>query len=249
MYENIAVYSPQNELMFKCSTNRINWYIKKNLVQCIGLDEYRLTFEPRGKGHVGDDYFLQSMPNHCCCCKSTENLQHHHVVPYCFRRWMEVYKKHNHYDVLPLCESCHRQYEANYAVPLKHRLSRVFSVDWSGVDKNSNRSIRCVKYLMNIARVLHHYEDVRTKEQLSLLKEKFDRILGSEGTDADIEYWSEQHVENPIPYGLAIMNKIKRVDRFVRMWRHNFLVNMKPQHLPIGWNKNRPIKEVRSQND
>src|SRR6516225_9795332 len=133
-YENCEVFSPDGQLMFRCCQKKANWYLRKNLGTKLSDQPLRiqLNFVPKGVGHIDDPYFLQIMQNRCVVCGEEKDLNRHHIVPYCYRKFFPVcLKEHRSYDVMPLCLPCHRLYE-DHALELKRELASLYEAPLSG---------------------------------------------------------------------------------------------------------------------
>lgn len=134
LYGNCKVLSPDGLLMFRCDEKRVNWYIKRNLADITSTDPItiKLNFKPRGLGNHGKAYGLIEMKNICVNCGKDSELNRHHVVPYCYRKFFPLkLKSHNFHDVLSLCVSCHEKYERS-ADRLKEFLANEYNAPING---------------------------------------------------------------------------------------------------------------------
>ena len=57
------------------------WYLDRRLAEQIDEHSIKLTFDPKGPGHMNDPniYYLEDRQNHCVVCGSTRNIISHHV--------------------------------------------------------------------------------------------------------------------------------------------------------------------------
>ena len=85
LYGNCKVYSPDNQLMFRCLEKKIKWYLDRGLAELIEESplSIRLKFEPKGKGERIDKLKVERN-NICVVCGVTDLsiLTKHHIVPY-----------------------------------------------------------------------------------------------------------------------------------------------------------------------
>lgn len=69
----------------------------------------QLRFEPKGRSHLDDSYYLADKANQCCVCGSGEKWLRHHVVPTMYRKHFAVCMKSRlAHDIVLLCPRCHR---------------------------------------------------------------------------------------------------------------------------------------------
>lgn len=228
--------------MFRCSIKKIQWYIKKNLVQQIGEKQYKLMFQPKGKGHVGDDFYLYQKQTICCCCGSEEELQRHHVVPYCFRKYMEQIKEHSSHDILLLCLSCHERYEKDFASKLKKELSIKMKIDFGGKDIETNLPLKTVIKIRNMATSLTQYAQKLKINSRIKIKNNIKKCIGHELSEKELDYWSTKKTDNIIEYGQYVVDNTEDIVSFIKMWRLHFIETMNPKYLPKGWSVNKEIK-------
>ncbi len=76
--------SPEGEVLCVISKRKATWYISKNIagrrhersndVELVSEEPVviKLKFQPNGKGHVGDDYYLAPKDNQCVACGNTQ---------------------------------------------------------------------------------------------------------------------------------------------------------------------------------
>ncbi|KAJ2540012.1 hypothetical protein EV175_006281, partial [Coemansia sp. RSA 1933] len=111
---------------------RLAWYLTRNLATRLDESTIQLTFQNKGTGRQGEDFYLQDMRNECCVCGSAANLTMHHVVPHQYRQHMEdAVKAHSSHDLLPLCIECHDGYEQS-ATQMKMHLGMCFDAPMDG---------------------------------------------------------------------------------------------------------------------
>lgn len=236
-YGNCKVFSPEGKLMFLCNSNRAKWYLDRELAVSISEEEIQLTFTPKGLGYSNDggDYFFTPKEDRCVCCGTTEmsKLTRHHIVPYCYRKYMpDDYKNHNCYDVVKLCRECHNSYEI-HAQELKFKIADDLGVN---INKKSVVKVSFIKGYANI--LLNHLENLpdhvfekmynEISEYLGqayLSNEELRKIAKMNyNEDPEWKSWGEECVE-----------KLDNLDDFIKMWRLHFLENTKPQFMHQGW--------------
>ena len=84
----------------------------------------RLLFEPKGRGHEGNEYYTSPKANVCVACGAASNLQRYSVVPPMYRRLMpEALKSRSSFDIVLLCTTCHQQADC-HAATLRATLAR-----------------------------------------------------------------------------------------------------------------------------
>lgn len=233
MYGNYKVYSPSGELMFLCNENRVSWYLKRNLAVEINPKEIKLTFEPKGLGYSNNDsFFFLSKKNICVVCGIDDysKLSRHHIVPFCYRKWMsEDYKSHNCYDVVKMCRDCHDTYEKE-AQNLKFKIAEELEVN---INNKSEIYIKgCANTLL--------YQCAKLPDKVfDKLYNEISKFLGKEHfSDSDVLKIRNMNFDNSDvkkSWGQKCVEKIKDVDSFIIMWRQHFIDHAKPKFMPDGW--------------
>jgi len=242
LYDGCKVLHPNGELMFRCDKKRANWYLKRDLAILIEPDPLtiRLTFEPKGPGHIGDNFYLQERKNVCSVCGSKKNLSRHHVVPHCYvRAAPDKPFHHNSHDVVPMCVECHEKYEHIHSHQLRQKLAEQYDAPVNGNGAIVfRRSVKAAVALM-----CHgvHMPEYRQKELRAMIAQELDHSP----SDQEIKDLSAMSIleknEDFKTHGEIVMSKVTNVNEFVRIWRNHFLETMKPQHLPEHWDANRRL--------
>ena len=84
----------------------------------------RLLFEPKGRGHEGNEYYTSPKANVCVACGKGSQLQRYSVVPPVYRRLMpEALKSRSSFDIVLLCTACHQRADC-HAAALRETLAR-----------------------------------------------------------------------------------------------------------------------------
>lgn len=237
--------------MFRCHDEKKTWYLERGLAVIVSIDppSIRLTFKPKGPGHNEDPYFLQEFKNRCVVCGTAEDLSHHHILPYGYRRYFSRDSEETGrwmYDVLLLCVECHTSYES-HAHELKEQISKEYGVPSSGVS-NLNRDevhvIRC-------ASALDRHGDKIPEAKRKHFEEVVRVYLGKETLEReDLLVWKKMARSAEVtPAGMILAGKIKDIDEFAIRWRIHFLKTMDPKYLPEGWKPDRKIYSEIDQTD
>lgn len=237
LYGNCQVLSPDNILMFRCDDKRAGWYLKRDLAEeVIGSSPLviRLKFQPKGLGNHGKTWGLTEMANRCVNCGTTDMLNRHHVVPYCYRKFFPLsLKSHNFHDVLALCVSCHEKYERN-ADKLKEQLSTEYNAPINGETIGNKDLIKFTKIATTLLKEdLTKVPRLRVRKMKRSLKKKFriDRL-----TKKKLEELSKVKVTIiKRTHGEMVMSNVHDIQQFVEMWRRHFVENNDCPFLPENW--------------
>ena len=241
-YSNCRVYSPDGVLMFRSTEKRARWYLDRDLADIISEDplSIKLRFDPAGLGWARHEhkYGLDEFFNRCVVCGSEELLTKHHVVPYCYRRWMPIeFKAHNFHDILLLCKDCHSEYE-KHAYKLKQELGERFNDSLNPqVDKSDLLTIKkrklantFIKGITTESIPYYRLEEILTElEFISCKTLSFQEITELAYTKDDIV--KTEVGKNTIEFVLAN----NQLHEFSVMWRKHFLQHCRPKFLPTNW--------------
>lgn len=230
--------------MFRCDQERMNWYLSMGLADVVSADPpvIRINFKPKGPGHANDPYFLQEFKNRCVVCGLEDNLSHHHVVPYCYRKYFpkDTYENGTwFYDVLLLCLNCHDSYEGR-ANELKQSIAHEHGVPSSGITNLNSDEVVIMKSAMTI----HRHAGRLPADKLERFEQVLKTYLGKDTLSPE----DPENVFNNIragiittPAGQIIVSQLKDLDAFAIRWRQHFLRHMKPAFLPDLWLPERRI--------
>jgi len=239
VYGNYRVLSPDNILIFRCDERKANWYLKKNLAEVDSSDPNTiiLNFKPNGLGNHGKNYGLSDMNNRCVNCGSEEMLTRHHIVPYCYRKFLpEELKSHRSHDILPMCMDCHVSYERKADI-LKDKLSKKYNVPLQGklhFDKNLSKVIKTSLALLNPVKI--------PEERIVEMRLLINDYLKRESTTDDILNLSNIKLKmSSSPHGKIIMRRVKNIKAFIKMWRKHFIDSNESKYIPQNWNINNEI--------
>ncbi|KAJ2513618.1 hypothetical protein H4217_006237 [Coemansia sp. RSA 1939] len=158
VYENCSVLDVSGRLLFRAPRKRLDWYLMRGLATRVDDTTIRLTFQNKGTGRQGEQFYLQDMRNECVVCGATScGLTMHHVVPHQYRQHMpDSVKSRSSHDLLPLCIACHDAYE-RHATVLKMHLRDCFDAPLDGrgwiVRDDCARGKRAAAALLDEAKV------------------------------------------------------------------------------------------------
>jgi hypothetical protein len=243
-YGNCKVFDKDNNLLFRCSPKRVNWYLKRDLAEVINEDPIHIKLQFETKNKVSNAFLLSDRENKCVVCGSEEDLSKHHIVPRCYRIWFPVENKsHNSHDVLPLCLDCHTQYEY-IAIEFKKQLADEFDAPIHGrIDENQLVLNKAYGYARNLIEHDFTIPAQRKDHMIDFIKSIFKL---SDVDDAILQELAEkkegksQSQENKT-HGQIVVESVGDVYAFEEMWREHFVNEMKPKFLPKGWSINYKI--------
>lgn len=236
IYGNYQVLSPEGILMFRCNYKKANWYLSRDLAEVVYKEPVtiKLKFKPQGLGNHNKIFGLTEMKNICVNCGKTSELNRHHVVPYCYRRYFPInIKSHNFHDVLSLCVECHEKYERQ-ADKLKESLSIKYDAPINGETIYNKDLIKYSKMAMTLL-----------KDDLSRIpKDRLDFLKKSLKSYFNIKRLSNKRIEDisnikstitSRTHGSVVISKVSDIQSFVEMWREHFIRNNNCKYLPKNW--------------
>jgi len=241
IYGNCCVLSPEGILMFRCDEKKANWYLKRDLGKIVKKDPLtvKLLFEPKGLGNHEKDFGLSEMPNKCVVCGCESFLTKHHVVPYCYRRYLPIeIKSHNHHDVLSVCVECHEKYE-RYADELKFEFSTIYNAPLNGELENTKDIIKYSKISSTLLR-----DDINIpKSRIKDLRDDIKAFLGIKRlTKSRLKKMTQiKSVVIKKTHGQIVIEKVESIQIFIEIWRKHFVDKMSPEYLPSNWKINNKL--------
>ena len=256
-YGNCIMLSPEGQLLCRCSDDKINWYLERDLAEVVAQDplSIRLKFVPKGLGHANDPYYLAPKENICASCGTPDKLTAHHCVPRCFRRYFpEKYKNFSCHDILLLCVDCHSRYEP-MADELKWSMMRErgFVLECGCGLPDDLLELRKAEKALN---AIYRYGDVippaRYKELENTVRAYFHiheengqqhPLLTPEQLAQDMDIFQQleavgrKRLSDARNFGKAVVSCLTDADipKFCQMWREHFVSTMNPQFLPAFW--------------
>jgi cation-transporting P-type ATPase D len=226
MYHNCKMVSSNGDFLAYTDLRRMEWYIERGLAERVTDREFKLTFQHKSRGN--DSYASEALPRQSICvvCGTGAFLERHHVVPHCFRRYFRPeYKHHNSHDVVPLCVSCHDDYE-RYANKEKDAL-RAAVTDIEEF-KNTFSLLKAAKGLLSHKDSLPDAVKTKLWERLPASLGRSESALQSfvvemESKRDQLSAWAGRIVSRDGEDAVSIF------------WRKHFLAHAKPQYLPEFW--------------
>ena len=269
--ENWKVYHPNGNHMFTCSGKKARWYLDRDLA--IAMDDFaiQLTFKPNGLGFSENEEFGRSIREaRCVVTGFKDDLQRHHIVPYCYRKYFpEIYKSKNHHDVVLINHDKHSEYEIE-ATKYKDELALEYNIKtiqeynkaYSLLLKENNGDTVCAINnlnaifsgygkipMVNIRRNLMSvslntgipYDILLEFNYIQLYKVLLELKKEYEHVSQHFQQRHRQFYE----HGYHLIRKLNTEDKmreFIILWRKHFIETMNPQFMPNGWSINFRIK-------
>jgi len=270
--ENWKVYHPSGRHMFTCGEKKAIWYLERNLAKQIdGERSIELTFIPKGNGFEDNEEFGRSSRIvRCVVTGITNDLQRHHIVPYCYRTYFpEQYKSKNHHDVVLMNFEIHSEYEQK-ANEFKDEVARIYNVKTIG-ELNSEYTTRLRELGKPNAIILNTIHSLfKTYGRLSqeTILEKMQYLADNTNIPFEtlkgynyvqlyklylllkIEHIDELHhfkqnCREQFDHGYHVARKLdteEKIEDFVKLWRSHFIETMQPKFMPHGWSVDFRIK-------
>jgi len=269
--ENWKVFSQEGKHMFTCGESKAHWYLNRNLAKPYGKKEIILTFRPKGYGYSNKEVFgLAGREIKCVVSGNEDNLQRHHIVPYCYRKWFpEEYKTKNHHDVVLVTYKIHEEYE-KHATNEKNIIAKEFGVKTMNEFNLEYTKILCefsgnkTKMLSRLHSIFKNYNNIpynsiieifNSVEENSCFKTEFLKTLNiiqllkvyrylRDKHDKEFEYYKQSY-RNTYDHGYHVVQHLdshKKIQNFVVRWRKHFVETMNPQYMPKGWDVDYRVK-------
>ena len=247
LFDNCLIQAPDGVNLSRCGTKKAEWYLGNDLADVVGHDPLtiRLRFEPSGRRGLGDPLLLDGKPNVCVACGTDEDLTRHHIIPYCFIRYMELeYKVDIIRDIFPLCEDCHGEYE-KISQTKRKKMAADLGVPLYGIPPEEMKRVRRA---MGAAAALQKYRDkipiARQQEMREIVKEFTGK---STLTDEDMTAVRKYKIsERPdfVNFSKYVAEQVTDYSEFAKEWREHFVATMNPKHMPDAWKVDRKTKDV-----
>lgn len=269
--ENWKVYHPSGRHMFTCGEKKAFWYLEKDLADIIGDKEIKLTFNPKGNGFEDNEEFGRSVRETRCVVSGVEDdLQRHHIVPYCYRTYFpEQYKSKNHHDVVLVNHEIHSEYE-QIANDFKDDIAEIYGVktiaelnaEYTKLlrERGRNNSI----LLNTIHSLFKSYGKIPDDIKFEKLQFISNNINIPHNQFVNLNYiqmyklyliMKEEHVmqmemfkeknRQYFDHGYHVVQKLDtedKIEEFVKLWRNHFIKTMNPMYMPNGWSVDFRIK-------
>lgn len=237
-FENcVACYPSPNTPIFLCTKRKAEWYLEKGLAESISEDPLKilLKFQPKGNGHKGRNFFLQSQVNICVVCGTTENLTKHHIVPFSYSKHFTKGREFVGHDIVLLCENCHLKAE-EFMPKVRERVAKKY-----GIPLNKASNIKKSHWqAYSLINALQKHGDVIPEERKLEIKQTLYMLLSITQFDsAYLDKIAEQLMtrlnQKDETHSKKVVDKLESVDEFAIMWRNFFMQKMKPKYMPEHW--------------
>lgn len=247
IYGNYLVQAPDGTMMFRCEKKKADWYLSRNLAELISENPFiiKLNFEPQGKGHIDDLYYLAKKENRCVVCGLDElsELTKHHIVPYEYRKNFPLdVKEHSSHDIVSICKLHHSEYEVKHANTLKKIFEGIHDAPLN-ITIFEKKTLVMYSYANALFRHGDKMNKTRQTEMIAYIQMFQHDIVDSKL----IEKLAKTNVKSTMNlgkrHGEIVYSQIKdNLQEFVETWRQNFTETMNPEFMPIGWDVKRNIK-------
>lgn len=246
LYGNFIIQHPDGTEMFRCNYNKALWYLNRNKVDIIDAKSkiLRLNFDPKGKAHYADPYYLMHKDNICTVCGCETELTRHHIVPYMYRKhFSEEIKSHNYHDVVLTCVWCHTKYEKNANI-LKNIIMKEHDIK---IQRPTFLSTNA-KVVSYASAILKHGDKIPSERKnflISIIKEYTKKEdITTEDLMELIKIPVYEKIENCKEVGLIVIEETEDLQAFAERWRQHFITTMKPKFMPKLWNLNKPLLRI-----
>lgn len=240
-YGNIAVYSPDDILMFYTNQNKLKFYLKNDLAEKIDENKYRLKFIPNGLGYSAENNEFGGhdclVPRENKCVVSGEEniklLSKHHIVPSFFRKHFPVEFKSCFQTIVLLRRDLHSQYTVHEQA-FYDELAEMFDVPKYSTFRVNSVTPREKKLAIR----LHDYGHLIPEEAKQNMEQEFTDRTGLEPTKENLSDCIklvpiEKRVKTvETDFGMAIASKITDYRAFELLWLNHFIEHAKPKYLP-----------------
>ncbi|KAL6747759.1 hypothetical protein V8C86DRAFT_3033466 [Haematococcus lacustris] len=229
LYDNCRILAPDGQPLCTCSAKKIAWYAARGLGQVVQEDPLtlQLAFEPAGRGHADDSYYIAYTS----------------IVPHCYRRYFPLhYKSHLSHDIVLLCLRCHQECSkcdhqrmvhlgSHYDAPLRDESQRML--------QDASRST-----VRSAATALLKQGTIpqQRRQQLLQLVANGLGVAPEDVSHACLLQAAQLQPRMVNPTWVSHAEKVAAALRddatlegFVRDWRRHFLESMRPRYLPPHW--------------
>ena len=261
-YQGCKLLSKDGVHLCNINEKKVRWYLKKNLAVLVeeknmyGDKTIQLTFEAKGRGHAGDEFYLSQMNNRCVGCGSTSNgLISHSVIPRAFRKhFPEKYKSHSNHDIVLLCRVCKKQL-SDASCRKKDDILAVLKEEHESKFREHRDSTdeRYISQTLKVCNALLKHElPEEVKRRYETLVCRYLDIESSSLSKSDIQALRQKlqiHVKErdrlkpdvASIYVKTFLSDPSSIQSFVFMWRNFFVDTLKPRFLVRGWSVDRPL--------
>ena len=242
IYDNCAIYAPDGQFLARCSEDRIQWYLDRNLATVVSENPtcVRLLFEPSGRDGATEIYNVSTRKNECVVCAFVGELQRHHVIPYSFSRYLpRICVNYNSHDILAMCEPCHHKYErASDAKRLE--LAKRYNIDPTNLMVEQKR----IHKLASLCQSFDFVPEEHREKVFGLIQATAKSPMSLE----EIRSYASLKAKNKKTLKFKVLSEViveqvTDLQAFFEEWRHHFVTVMNPQHLPEGWSITKKVRQ------
>lgn len=247
LFDNCLIQAPDGVNLSRCGAKKAKWYLENDLAEIVDQDPLtiRLKFEPSGRRGLGDPLLLDGKPNICVVCGTDEDLTRHHIIPYCFIKYMKVeYKVDIIRDIFPLCEYCHGEYE-KLSMAKRKEMAAELDVPLYGIPQEEMKKVR--KAMGAAAALQKHGHKIpadRQTEMRETVKEFLDKSHITEEDLTAVRKYKISDRDDFVNFSQYVAERVDDYSEFAREWREHFVSTMSPQHMPDAWKIDRKTQDV-----
>jgi len=269
--ENWKVLHENGRHMFTCGEKKADWYLERNLAKITGDKEITFTFTPNGYGFEDNEEFGRSVREAKCVVDGvTDDLQRHHIVPYCYRSYFpEEFKSKNHHDVVLINCSLHAKYElvANvfkdeiatiYDVKTINELNEEYITSLREIGKDNSILINAVHGLffgygrLSQDQIIERLQFISKNSNIPFELLKTFNYVQLYKIYLELKNKRIEQVKNfkskyrkIYDHGFHVAQKLDtdtKIEEFIKLWRNHFIDTMHPKYMPIGWSVDFRVK-------
>ncbi|GFR45631.1 hypothetical protein Agub_g7039 [Astrephomene gubernaculifera] len=248
LYENCRLLAPDGAVLCTCGAKKVRWYVERGLAHVVSEHPttIQLVFEPRGRGHADDEYYLSDKENRCCVCGSGGEYLRHSVVPHCYRQhFPPSMKSHLSHDIVLMCPPCHKtcsvcdqrrmeQLGRQFSAPLGPATAAKFRHDSGlGAVRSAGRALSNPKVVIPPDRRAELEQQLLQHFGVAQLSPELIREAANVDPRQEDDTW-RSHAEIVVST-LRERGGRGQLEEFVRGWRRHFLSTMRPRHMPPHW--------------
>jgi len=181
----------------------------------------RLKFDPAGKGHSGDEYYLSEKQNRCIVCGFSDKVARFSVIPHSYRTFfVDELKSHSSHDIVLLCAPCHRK--ASTAMTSFHKkLLREYNLNEDKthiiVDETKKKITKLASALLNNSGKMPQSKIEDYREELKELLQ-IDNLTEEDIINATKVQWKIKTREYMSPSKI-IVDCLETLEEYQHFWR------------------------------
>jgi hypothetical protein len=268
--ENWRVYHPDGKHMFTCGEDKIKWYMSRGLGSITGEYEMTFNFIPNGWGYDDDEFGKGMRVNRCVVTGVDYDLQRHHIVPFCYRKYFpEAFKSKSHHDVVLINDIKHADYEKE-ANKFKDKIAEIYGVRTIGdynteyVSKIREQGKKYSELVYNITLLFSKYHVLKYSEKIERLKnisnmtnidfdflcslnyiQLYKLLLKIKEENVKLGNSFRKDKKKYYDHSYYVVQKLdteEKIEEFVKLWRNHFIEVTNPQFMPQGWSIDFKVK-------